>query len=1631
MKLKGIKNSGGVDDTKLDAIIDKALSVLDVTDKINNTPIKPKTDDSEIRKLTKSIDQLWEEARNTKRTNIELWNTKAVQKQVNDAENILNDFVESFDISKISSEQINKDEKQFIKSFATLKRYSEQFGQDINQTYQNIFDSIFNKSDVFKQDDIQMLFQKYFKNADNDLNTRMVDITFQANENYVKQQSILLKEQAKEARKSQEIIEEAERRKRESYRKTRDDLASSLKNIVNDKTNLAKDNQVLKVDEESWGNIQQKIFEIIQELSKMGFEVEDIEDSFAQLQDKIYISPDKLKQARNVTNEIGDEAQGVTDKFKETERAIKSSLDSDNFQPLVKILNQISEHLLNIKNTLGNVDEKSGFSNIISSVDILLGKLDEVKEKIGTGIVNINNNTQGSARDTIISAERDRLMKARDKLVSNFGGETELFSIMGQLLGDSSGKKYEEFSNLFAKNSISSITNPSEQINRLRDFFNWFRAFQKAVSDNVNATENYIETLENEAKKAKNNSQVQVNLNQQQTTDKKLKIKQKESSFNADENSRSIERAKQELEIYKQIEKSSKNSRLPSDYNSNLNKKLNEVNKEEKEELQEEKVTLSQLVQLLTDIRTLTNDISQKDLFGDSLEKFTSQLDNIIDKFDKIVADVKVINDSPIQTSDQGVTSSVDKTRKKIESATKAQKEFNQSIKEGQNTNINQQTIESEIQASKESSKQKEILIGENERVASSGINTASALQQASNGIEAEGNAAINAAKQKDIFTEANKRLADSASATAQAVSAATTAIEAEGKAAKNNSGIISNFNNSDNDNKPIGVRIQKDRYEFGSIRHEGTYEEISQEAYDVLHKLNNNIPVSKAELQTLPEVVEGYKHLDKNIAEFQKRYSYLNKNIKDTNDLDTEERKALRERILQMRKDDKSYSGRDKNGNDVYNGKIKKEKKAVIVTGLPASGKSSSLVNPLSEYYGARVLDSDIIKQLLPEFDNGWGASLVHKESGVLNRRLLDGITGKKDKNGNIIEKNLIDMIGDNVIIPIVGETVGKVTGYVQELKEAGYDIQVMTNELPNNLSSMRNLLRFFSDNRFLEPGFVKDYGDKPSQVYDQLKNNNMISGLYKYNNNVERGHRPILMNSTNTDKSLISFLNNYQAPITDDKDNIGDLQKKIQFIDKLIEKRHELLELAKHYSKESTEYQEVAKNFSDVSTMLNENLGTNFATNIEAESLENLTDAANDAHKAKESVAEANEKVKQSVTPSEDALNSEKSTLDSLSNSAKETAKAKESVAEANEKVKQSQDEIKTDENLSSEKEREENIQKYIKLVNDKNKLEKQKIKYGDNEARDKEINRINTQIEELKKLNFTEEENERIARGVAKTTAELADALSLKELKDDKSLLKYRTDLENAINSLDVLDKKRNYIPSFSSQIDSLKITLNSMYKDSKNLTIVSEDDIQKLNAIILKLKELSKQATLAENKAANEKSIQKNLAKINDILGSNTKSAFKNTDVYQEYIRLQNLFKNFDTSRPQSELNDLITELLKVDAAFNELDNSLKGKGFWGQVGQRLSDMNAKFIAQYFSFQDIIRYARQAATNVIQLNDAFIELSKVSNTSIKSLEGDFQSYADIAKDIGGTITDTINATADWARMGMINAPLYGDI
>ena len=153
------------------------------------------------------------------------------------------------------------------------------------------------------------------------------------------------------------------------------------------------------------------------------------------------------------------------------------------------------------------------------------------------------------------------------------------------------------------------------------------------------------------------------------------------------------------------------------------------------------------------------------------------------------------------------------------------------------------------------------------------------------------------------------------------------------------------------------------------------------------------------------------------------------------------------------------------------------KQKQAYLLTGLPASGKST-VVSKIADHFGAYVIDPDYAKRKLPEFDNTvMGAALVHSESSAIT-------LGKDNPGPNLLQLCLY--AGFNIVRPLVGERRKKVDDFRDFLLSHGYEVHLSVVDLDRELAVKRALTRFLNSNRYVPLSYIfDDCANDPSLVY------------------------------------------------------------------------------------------------------------------------------------------------------------------------------------------------------------------------------------------------------------------------------------------------------------------------------------------------------------------------------------------------------------------------------------------------------------------------------------------------------------------------------------------------------------------
>jgi zeta toxin len=158
--------------------------------------------------------------------------------------------------------------------------------------------------------------------------------------------------------------------------------------------------------------------------------------------------------------------------------------------------------------------------------------------------------------------------------------------------------------------------------------------------------------------------------------------------------------------------------------------------------------------------------------------------------------------------------------------------------------------------------------------------------------------------------------------------------------------------------------------------------------------------------------------------------------------------------------------------------GAARKEKKLDIITGLPAVGKSSIIADPLVAERGAFLADNDLAKEIIPEFDGGRGAGVVHEESSLIGDR--------------VYRRAL--QAGDNIVLPMLGGKREKLDKLVDEAKALGYEVRLHLLDAPADVSARNNLERFHKrtpaapKGRFVDTTIIESNDDKPRKAFEEF---------------------------------------------------------------------------------------------------------------------------------------------------------------------------------------------------------------------------------------------------------------------------------------------------------------------------------------------------------------------------------------------------------------------------------------------------------------------------------------------------------------------------------------------------------------
>ncbi len=285
------------------------------------------------------------------------------------------------------------------------------------------------------------------------------------------------------------------------------------------------------------------------------------------------------------------------------------------------------------------------------------------------------------------------------------------------------------------------------------------------------------------------------------------------------------------------------------------------------------------------------------------------------------------------------------------------------------------------------------------------------------------------------------------------------------------------------------------------TLIHAVTGETVSPQYAEALRKLESGEMITSEEYNAIPEIIEARK----NVA------------TGSSWDIKTPEREAYRQSVTDQMMNEYGSAVQtvvDGKTKTVYNGIVNRDKRADLVFGLSGSGKSSTLVDPISYKYKSRLIDSDEAKKILKaDFGNDWADGYVHKESSDIAKRML----------AQAVEN------GENIVIPKVGDDFDKIKTLIDDLKGEGYTVYIHFNDLPPAKAAGRNFRRFATQGRFVDLDATSfKYGNEPAETFERLIKEGGADGYSKVSNDVAIGEKPVQLDGT---EDISAYIRDYEG--------------------------------------------------------------------------------------------------------------------------------------------------------------------------------------------------------------------------------------------------------------------------------------------------------------------------------------------------------------------------------------------------------------------------------------------------------------------------------------------------------------------
>ena len=257
------------------------------------------------------------------------------------------------------------------------------------------------------------------------------------------------------------------------------------------------------------------------------------------------------------------------------------------------------------------------------------------------------------------------------------------------------------------------------------------------------------------------------------------------------------------------------------------------------------------------------------------------------------------------------------------------------------------------------------------------------------------------------------------------------------------------------------------------------------------------------------------------------------------------------------------------------------------------------------------------------------------------------------------------------------------------------------------------------------------------------------------------------------------------------------------------------------------------------------------------------------------------------------------------------------------------------------------------------------------------------------------------------------EITAKINQYQSKNAESVSKYNQSLkDNATQKLSTYNNTSKYTPEFIERV-------NSKISEIGQLDIMKPEDVARLKTIDSEVQKIVDDSKLLENKLVKQDSkIADIISQMKIFRSQNTKMSSSQKQALDDVINYAEELENTGKVTAQ--------QIEKIKISFSGLkavvaSSGNMGKNFFSQIGSRLTDMNSKFIAQFLSWQDWIRYIQQGVNTIRELDTAMTEVRKVSNATESQYTSFRDTISSTAKEIATTNKELLNSSADFLRLG----------